>query len=304
MTLGLKRGSVRLCGHETEWEAEADRVIGLLQKILGEAAADIQHVGSTAIKTIGAKPIVDIAVAATDFEAVLAKEKALRAAGFYYRPGSMEGQLLFAGGSFYNGTGEEQTHFIHVVPAGGKAWRDYLNFRDYMNAFPAAAKAYEALKERLVREKPVDPGRAHYLAGKHAFIVAALRKASVWALLGASLHIAVDRSIGYAHQKGQYTVIYPVNYGYIPGVFGGDGEEQDVYLLGINEPVKEADCRVIGVVHRKNDDEDKLIAAPEGMLFSGPEMEEAVRFQEQYFDTDVIALSDKPDFDARYEGRA
>ena len=99
-------------------------------------------------------------------------------------------------------------------------------------------------------------------------------------------------------------MIYPVNYGYIPGVFGGDGEEQDVYLLGINEPVKEADCRVIGVVHRKNDDEDKLIAAPEGMLFSKSEMEEAVRFQEQYFDTDVIALSDKPDFDARYEWRA
>jgi inorganic pyrophosphatase len=103
---------------------------------------------------------------------------------------------------------------------------------------------------------------------------------------GKKVHIVVDRPIGYNH-KG---IIYPVNYGYIPGVFAGDGEEQDVYILGIGVPLAEMDGIIIGAALRKDDVEDKLIAAPEGMVFSREEMEQAVRFQEQYFDTRIIVL--------------
>lgn len=293
MTLGLKRGTVALFPHETAWETEAAKTIEALRAILGDAASDLQHVGSTAVRSIMAKPIVDIAVAVNDFADVLGLEDALREKGFHYRPGSLEGQLLFACGSFYDGTGDEQTHFIHVVKAGGQDWNNYLIFRDYLNATPAAAKEYEALKLRLAAECPADAGRKQYLAGKKEFITYTLRKALVWSYLGKKIHIQIDRPLGYVHLKEDCTLVYPVNYGYIPGVYGGDGEALDVYLLGANEPLKEADCRVIGIAHRKNDAEDKLIAAPEGMTFTTEEMTAAVRFQEQWFDTEIEA-ADKP----------
>ena len=286
--LGLRSGTVRLYPHEKAWETEAAETIARLKEILGDTADDVQHVGSTAIRTIMAKPIVDIAAAVKSLDAVLEKQAALEKAGFYYRPQTdLAQQLLFACGSRYDGTGDLQTHFIHVVKTDGGAWRDYLNFRDYMNANRAAAKEYEALKLRLAAECPIDAGREHYLAGKHGFIQSALRKATVWSYLGKTIRIRIDRPIGYVHRKGDYTLTYPINYGYIPGVPGGDGEDLDVYLLGVNEPVREAECRVIGVVHRRDDNEDKLIAAPEGTSFTKREMEDAVRFQEQWYDTFV-----------------
>ncbi len=97
--------------------------------------------------------------------------------------------------------------------------------------------------------------------------------------LGKTVHICVDRPIGYNH-KG---ILYPVNYGFIPGVIAEDGEEQDVYILGVDTLLTEFDGRIIGVVRRQNDCEDKLVAAPEGMIFSAAEIAEAVHFQEQYF---------------------
>lgn len=286
--LGLRRGTVRLCPHETEWEEEAARTAALLREILGDAAADVQHVGSTAVKSIMAKPIVDIAVAAEDFSRVLAKRDTLEQAGFYYRPGSLEGQLLFAKGSYYEGTGNLQTHFIHVVKKDGEEWRNYIQFRDYLNAVPQAAKEYEALKVSLARACPEDAGREKYLAGKHAFIVRSLRTAAAWAFMGQTVHIIVDRPVGYVHRADGFETVYPINYGYLPGVPGGDGEELDVYLLGVNEPVTEADAVVIGVVRRKNDAEDKLIAAPVGVTITKAQMEEAVRFQEQWFDAELL----------------
>ena len=286
--LGLRRGTVALYPHEAEWEAEAARTIETLRAILGDAAGDIQHVGSTAIKSIMAKPIVDIAVAADDFDRVLAKREPLERAGFYYRGDRLEGQLLFACGSYYDGSGDLQTHFIHVVPTGSRDWHDYIHFRDCLNANPSLAKEYESLKLSLARESPVDSGRKQYLDGKHAFVQRTLRTAALWAMLGQKVHIVIDRPVGHVRRTGAYETVYPVNYGSLPGVPGGDGEEQDAYLLGVSEPVAEADAVVIGVVRRKNDAEDKLIAAPESMTFTKEEMAEAVRFQEQWFDTEII----------------
>ncbi|NLB80821.1 MAG: GrpB family protein [Clostridiaceae bacterium] len=178
--IGLKRGTVKLRNHEKEWEIEAQRTIYHLQKILGAVARDIQHVGSTAILTIKAKPIIDIAVAVDNFNDVLALEEELRNDGFYYCPNAnIKDQLLFACGSFYDGTGDLQTHFIHVVLADSVEWINYINFRDYLNKMPTVAKAYENLKTSLAAATPVDKGRERYLKGKHDFIVYTLRKALV-----------------------------------------------------------------------------------------------------------------------------
>lgn len=119
------------------------------------------------------------------------------------------------------------------------------------------------------------------------------RKAQVKAYLGKTVHIKIDRPIGYIHKKQNYCLIYPVNYGYIPGVLGGDGEELDVYLLGVDRPVTEYTCKVIGIAHRENDMEDKLVAAPEGIIFNQAEIAEAIHFQEQYYITHIECIYPK-----------
>ena len=119
------------------------------------------------------------------------------------------------------------------------------------------------------------------------------RKAQVKSYLGKTVKIEIDRPIGYLHKKENYTLTYPINYGYIPGVIGGDGEELDVYLLGVNEPVTEYNVKIIGIAHRENDVEDKLIAAPEGMVFYQNEIADAIHFQEQYYKTKIEAIYEK-----------
>ena len=111
------------------------------------------------------------------------------------------------------------------------------------------------------------------------------RRALVESYLGKTVTIGIDRPIGYVHQKKDWALVYPINYGYIPGVLGGDGEELDVYLLGVDHPVECYTARIIGIVYRRNDVEDKLVAAPEGMTFSAEEIARAVAFQEQYYDS-------------------
>lgn len=105
-------------------------------------------------------------------------------------------------------------------------------------------------------------------------------------MLGKHVHVVIDRPIGYVH----HDLVYPINYGYIPGILAGDGEEQDAYILGMDVPLTEFDGRVVGVVRRADDVEDKLVVAPEGVFFSAAEIADAVRFQEQYFSHSIAVL--------------
>lgn len=116
------------------------------------------------------------------------------------------------------------------------------------------------------------------------------RKIFVKTYLGKTVDIKIDRPIGYVHKKENCSLTYPINYGYLPGVIGGDGEELDVYLLGVNEPVTEYTAKIIGIAHRENDVEDKLVAAPVDLNFAKEEIERAIHFQEQYYKTTVEVL--------------
>lgn len=115
------------------------------------------------------------------------------------------------------------------------------------------------------------------------------RTQSLRDLLDKQVHVEVDRPMGYRHGD----IVYPINYGYIPGIVAGDGEEQDAYILGIHQPITAFDGQIIGAVRRRNDCEDKLVAAPEGMEFHQGQIAEAVQFQEQYFDSYVLSLFHK-----------
>ena len=165
-----------------------------------------------------------------------------------YIPTNENSQLLFACGCYYEGTGDNQTHFIHVVLNGSMQWINYINFRDYLNINIDLAKEYEALKIALSKSAK---DRAEYTLGKHEFITYTLRKALVKSYLGKTVYIEIDRPIGYVHKKEKYSLIYPMNYGFIPNVLGGDGEELDVYLLGVDKPVCNYNAKIIAIVHRE-----------------------------------------------------
>ena len=106
-------------------------------------------------------------------------------------------------------------------------------------------------------------------------------------VIGKTVHVTVDRPLGSVHPNFK-NIVYPVNYGFVKGIIAPDGEEQDVYILGIDVPVKEFSGKIIAVIHRLNDVEDKWIVAPEGCSFSKEEIIKATFFQEQYFDIEVI----------------
>jgi len=179
--IGLKRGTVALVPHDPQWEKEARLTIQRLKDILGNVIVAAEHVGSTSVPTIQAKPILDIMLAVEDFSALAPYEIPLREEGFYYRPhatDSIPNQLLFACGSFYQGTGDLQTHFIHVVKKDSEEQKNYLYFRDALRKNLALAKEYEALKLSLAKAAPQDSGREKYTSGKHDFILSVLQRRS------------------------------------------------------------------------------------------------------------------------------
>lgn len=106
-------------------------------------------------------------------------------------------------------------------------------------------------------------------------------------MIGKTVTVTVDRPLGSLHPKHP-DICYPVNYGYIEGIFAPDGEEQDAYILGIDCPVKEFTGKIIAIIHRKNDAEDKWVVAPEGVTFTENQIYTATHFQEQFFDIAII----------------
>ena len=110
-------------------------------------------------------------------------------------------------------------------------------------------------------------------------------------MIGRTVKVIVDRPLGTCHPKHP-DIVYPVNYGYVPGVIAPDGEEQDAYILGIDFPVDRFTGRVIAIIHRWDDAEEKWVVAPEGMTFTRDEIESSVAFQERYFRSEVISLEE------------
>ena len=175
--IGLKRGSVKLISHQEEWNKNAEKVILKLKQLLGDAAVDIQHVGSTAIASIYAKPIIDIVIGVRDLNDVVSYVELLKQHDFVFRGEDVEGQLLFVMGDFEKDT---RTHHIHVVKWNGEEWNNYINFRDYLNCCPDKAMLYDACKKKLASQFPDD--RRSYTAGKQELIECLLKEAETFAL--------------------------------------------------------------------------------------------------------------------------
>lgn len=106
-------------------------------------------------------------------------------------------------------------------------------------------------------------------------------------MIGDIVTVTVDRPMGTYHPKYK-DIYYPINYGYIKGIIALDGEEQDAYIIGVNEPVVEFTGEIIAIIHRVNDVEDKWVVVPKGLRFTSDKIKEAVHFQEQYFEDEII----------------
>lgn len=147
----------------------------MLKEVLGKDALDIQHIGSTSIASISAKPIIDIAVGVNDLTLIQKHNDELEQREIYFRGSDIDGQLLYVMGDFEK---DIRTHHIHVVIRNGKEWNDYVNFRDSLNNNPNVASQYQKLKEELESKYAND--RNAYTQGKQEMIDNILERARQW----------------------------------------------------------------------------------------------------------------------------
>lgn len=172
---GLKRGTVMLAPHQEEWTQNAERTIQVLNRLLEPVAVDIQHIGSTAIPSIHAKPIIDLVVGVRNLDDIAPYVELLKQHDIVFRGEDVAGQLLFVMGDFEKDT---RTHHIHVVRWNGAEWNNYINFRDYLNRFPDKAIEYDICKKELAAQFADD--RWSYTTGKQELIGRLLKEAHAW----------------------------------------------------------------------------------------------------------------------------
>jgi GrpB-like predicted nucleotidyltransferase (UPF0157 family) len=169
MTTGLKAGTVKLASYSSSWARRFASEKRRLLLYLPARGLRIEHIGSTAVPGLDAKPIIDIAVSVTSLKRLTAFIEALARARYTYK-----GEYGLTGRHFFV-RGDPVTHHLHIVLSSSKHWTAWLAFRDYLRAHPEEAAAYNAFKRDLARRYASD--RDAYTKAKTPFIAAMLRKA-------------------------------------------------------------------------------------------------------------------------------
>ena len=162
--LGLRRGAVQLVPYTPTWVTLFQSERARLKYALGADALDIQHIGSTAVPGLAAKPILDLGIAVAAEAVVAACTPRLIALGYTYRGYRGPDQGHF----FDQGPEQHLTHYLHMLPIGDPAWSNYLRFLDYLIAHPASRDAYMQLKQDLAAQ--YTENRAAYTAAKATFV--------------------------------------------------------------------------------------------------------------------------------------
>lgn len=168
--IGLKRGTVILKKHHNEWIKSFNKEEQTLRKLLGGVILDIQHIGSTAVPNLAAKPIIDMLMGIHSLSEVSQIREILENAGYEYREnGSDDMQVLFVKGSE-----EKRTHYLHITVLGSRLWKNDLAFRDYLRSNSEEAAKYERLKHDLAKQYA--DLRELYTKGKSDYIQSVLTK--------------------------------------------------------------------------------------------------------------------------------
>ena len=160
--LGLPKGMVKVTPHRNEWAALFTHEKARLKAAIGEDVLDIQHVGSTSIPGLAAKPILDIGIAVADYDEAVVCVAPLEALGYLYR-----GNAGIPRRHYFR-RGNPCTHHIHINEINSQDWRNQIAFRDYLRQHRWALNAYASLKASLAEQYPAD--REAYLMGKAPFI--------------------------------------------------------------------------------------------------------------------------------------
>lgn len=168
MRLGLKRGDVRLVAHQQDWGSMFVAERDMLSSVLGGTALRFEHVGSTAVPDLEAKPILDIAVGVRTLEDQAGWPEMLAQYGYCHM-----GDRFGWGEHFYaKGPDSMRTVYLHVMPIESVRWANYLMFRDILRTSAEVRKGYSDLKCKLALAFPDD--RNSYTEGKAAFITKTL----------------------------------------------------------------------------------------------------------------------------------
>jgi len=104
--------------------------------------------------------------------------------------------------------------------------------------------------------------------------------------LNQTIKVKIDRPLGSKHPK--HDLVYRLNYGFVPNTAAPDGKEIDAYVLGVFEPIEKFEGVCIAIIHRTNDNDDKLVVAPEGQNFSDEQIKTLTEFQEKFFKSEII----------------
>lgn len=173
MKLGLKKDDVLLVPHEAGWKSEFEETKEKILKHTNLQPNQIEHIGSTSIEGIHAKPVIDIVIGVEDFD-LLDKEffTGLKEAGFYRLQVERPNEIVCA--KFTDATFETKTHFIHIVQFNEEKWHQMRFFRDYLNANIKARKEYEALKKAFFNTGL--QGINEYTQYKEQFVQSIFRK--------------------------------------------------------------------------------------------------------------------------------
>jgi GrpB-like predicted nucleotidyltransferase (UPF0157 family) len=170
---------VEIAEYEPEWPRLFEREAERLRWVLGGVALGIEHVGSTAVPGLAAKPVVDIQVSVASFEPQAAYGRGLERLGYVFRPDPPGDPDALHHRFYRNPEGRPRRVHIHVCEAGGRWERDHLLFRDYLAANPDVAARYEDLKRELAARHGSE--RGEYTRAKSPFITETLRFAERWA---------------------------------------------------------------------------------------------------------------------------
>lgn len=168
--IGLKRGAVKLVSYDTRWVDEFEKEKQRLFQKIGHLVVDIQHIGSTSVPGLVAKPIIDMSAGVRRFKDASKLTRALRALGYTFDR-KFQHQLFFA-----KGPDAKRTHYLHVMRYRGVKWNRDMLFRNYLRLHQARARAYEDLKIKLAERYPSE--RQKYSNGKNIFIKKTIRLAS------------------------------------------------------------------------------------------------------------------------------
>ena len=181
----------------------------------------------------------------------------------------------------------EKQQFGDRIMPGGDMYAQHMEFIEWAGKYDTGSvdmrsKAKHDAWQKLLPCRQLVLNGADVLEENFRKVVAELQP-----VLGRCVTVTVDRPLGSYHPEYK-DMYYPINYGYIEGLMAPDGEEQDAYIIGINQAVESFEGKVIAIVRRKDDVEEKWVVAPEGMHFTREEIAQQIHFQEQFYDSTVI----------------